>query len=85
MSKVFLKLGKLHKTVGRLSVQWPALERIADHGTLHLPSVERLPRHWDEEPGRTFSMVEPLKTTAAARLLPHVVEDLCRTASRRLW
>ena len=65
MSEVSLELDKLQKTVGRLSVQWPALERIADPGTLHLPSAERLPPHGDEELGRTLPMVEPLKTTAA--------------------
>ena len=51
MSDVSLGLGELRKTAGHLSVRRPAVEHIADPGPLHLPSVERLPPHRDEELG----------------------------------
>ena len=51
MSEAFLELGKLRKTAWYLLVQRPALEHIAEPGPLHLPSVERLPSHRDEELG----------------------------------
>ena len=78
-----LELGKVPKTVGRLSVQWLALERIAGPETLHLPSVERLPPHGDEELDRALPMVDAAIAMAAACLLPHVVGDLCQTARQR--
>ena len=73
IAEASVELGKLQKIAGLLLVQRPALEHTAGPGTLHLPSVERLPPHRHEEFGQEHMMV-------AEGLPPHAVEEFGRTA-----